>query len=80
MTDKLTQELETAVERGLGQNSAQQRMTGGARNGNAPVMGVLGGKPAPLADMLSAVAQHNENVKAQLDQAIRDLQDLREKL
>ena len=77
MTDPLTKELETAVERGLGQPT---KLTGGMRNGNAPVMGVLGGKPAPLADMLSAVAQHNENVKAQLDQAIRDLQDLREKL
>jgi len=87
MPDTLTTELENAVEKGLaqGQNyiGHQQRMTGGARNGAVQARATQISATqisAPLADMLEAIAQHNEHLKMQLDQAIRDLQNLREQL
>lgn len=76
--DPLTTELENAVEQGLAQGQPI-RMTGGMRPANK-YSAVVGHGPAPLADMLASVTEHNENLKAHLDQAIRDLQDLREKL
>ena len=80
--ENLTTELENAVEKGLAQGNAlghghQQRLVGGNR-ANGDVRATQ--QSAPLADMLMAVTEHNEFLKAHLDQAIRDLQDLRAKL
>ena len=87
MADPLTSELERAVDQGLNPGNAlghgQQRMTGGARNGAVQARATQISATqisAPLADMLEAIAQHNEHLKMQLDQAIRDLQNLREQL
>lgn len=74
--ETLTSELEQSVDQALNGGN-RSSLVGGMR----PASAKYATQPiAPLADMLATVTQHNENLKAHLDQAIRDLQELRAKL